>query len=712
MLKTLCMLLVTFVLAGCDIFDNPVDTETPREVGVQGRVVDAASSQPIEGAQIVIEDLGSDVTRADGRFELSVAFVPDRKYRLTCSKPGYKTFSLEVTAAEAEELQSANIALERDLQVRAIAGQVVDAETGKPLAGALVTTVPMSMRATTDSEGRYRIDQGLETGVYAVTVTAQAYAIQTVQVQVIDSTRPQQADFRLLRQQPQLLVSTHHLDAGTERQSLLLTLSSQDGTPLTFRVAVPSGERWLSADPVSGVVSDVAVPVNIRITRDRLEPGTYAGEVVVVSDGGEEHIEVEMRVPDPPQGKLSLSPARVDLGAQDERTVVELGNTGDAPLQGRIWTEEAMFSLSDTAFVLAPGASTVITLKLDRRGLATGPYEKIGFYLETGEGRRAVPVTFEVPDAPQLVFWAETLDFGSTQERLEVTVTNAGWGSGEFQVEKVPSWAEVDPMEGVVLDAEPLVIHIDRDRLPSGTHQGPLRLTYQGGQATLLLNVEVPFPETQQVSGPAEGEVIHTDHLVFVLSGGDLYRWRIDGSPWSAPAQETEISLAGLNEGPHTFEAVAVRTAGGEDATPLRTPFVVDTVEGPALWLATSAHGAPQGESIRIRLIAEEIGPLESFHVELAFDAAYLELVSTAPGTDSWADLWFPESRPGLVSLTAGRSDTGTLDPQPPAVLAQVVFRSLKAGETRIEIPQADLRASLEEKAGVEALKGIRLKIY
>lgn len=712
MRKTLCMLLVTFALAGCDMVDNPVDTETPREVGVQGRVIDAESSRPIEGAQIVIEDLGSDVTRADGSFALRVAFVPGRKYRLTCSKPGYKTFSLEVTAAEAEELQSANIALERDLQMRAIAGQVVDAETGKPLSGALVTTVPMSMRATTDSEGRYRLDQGLETGVYAVMVTAQAYAPQTVQVQVIDSTRPQQADFRLSRQRPRLLVSTHHLDAGAERQSLLLTLSSQDGTPLTFRIAVPSGERWLSADPVSGVVSEVAVPVNIRITRDRLAPGAYAGEVVVVSDGGEEHIEVEMRVPEPPQGKLFLSPAWVELGAQDERAVVELANMGDAPLQGRIWTEEAMFILSDTTFALAPGASTVVTLILDRRGLATGPYEKIGFYLETEAGRKAVPVTFEVPDAPQLVFSVEELDFGSTQERLEVTVTNTGWGSGAFQVEEVPSWAEVDPMEGGVLDTKLVVVRVDRDRLSSGTHQGPLRLTYPGGQATLPLTVDVPFPETRQVSGPAEGEVIRTDHSVFTLSGGDLYRWRADGSPWSAPAPETEIPLAGLNEGSHTFEAVAVRAAGGEDPTPLRIPFVVDTVEGPALWLETNTHGVSQGETLRIRLIAEEIGPLESFHVELAFDAAYLELVSTAPGTDTWADLWFPESRPGLVRLTAGRSDPGELDTRQPVVLAQVVFRSLKAGKTRLEIQQADLRASLEEQARAETLNGMRLEIY
>ena len=94
-----------------------------------------------------------------------------------------------------------------------------------------------------------------------------------------------------------MLISIHRLDASTDRNSLLLTISSEDGSPITFRVTVPSGENWLSVDPVTGVVSDVAVPIDVRIARDRLEPGAYTGEVVIVSDGGEEQEEVRMQVP-------------------------------------------------------------------------------------------------------------------------------------------------------------------------------------------------------------------------------------------------------------------------------------------------------------------------------------------------------------------------------------------------------------------------------
>jgi len=103
---------------------------------------------------------------------------------------------------------------------------------------------------------------------------------------------------------------------------------------------------------------------------------------------------------------------------------------------------------------------------------------------------------------------------------------------------------------------------------------------------------------------------------------------------------------------------------------------------------------------------------LESFHVGLGFDAEFLEWISMAPGMDSWTELWFSESRSGLVNLTAVRPDTGGLDTQQQIVLAYVIFRCLKVGETRIDIQQADLRASLGEHAVVEAVEGMQLEIY
>ena len=110
--------------------------------------------------------------------------------------------------------------------------------------------------------------------------------------------------------------------------------------------------------------------------------------------------------------------------------------------------------------------------------------------------------------------------------------------------------------------------------------------------------MDVTAPETQIVSGPAEGATITTASPVFVLTGTDnlsspgqlLYQFRVDNGTYSTPAA-TPLTVPGLAEGTHSVAIRAVDLAGNVDATPAMRSFVAHVeppnkiiVDGPPAW--------------------------------------------------------------------------------------------------------------------------------
>lgn len=82
-----------------------------------------------------------------------------------------------------------------------------------------------------------------------------------------------------------------------------------------------------------------------------------------------------------------------------------------------------------------------------------------------------------------------------------------------------------------------------------------------------------------------------------VVATGGTYRWRVDGSEWSAP-QEGRLTLT-VREGRHTVEVQAWDAAGGTgDATPARHVVVVDRTP-PTLGLRIAAQA--RGTVLRLR---------------------------------------------------------------------------------------------------------------
>jgi hypothetical protein len=132
-----------------------------------GVVTDSYSGAPLAGARVQATDTLSATTGADGRYTLEG--LPER-FTLAVTAPDYEPVSQEVSRATSADLA---------LRPNVLAGRITDRFTGAPVAGATVSTGDAS--ATTDAEGRYRLEGVPEQST--VTVAAEGYAELTQPVE-------------------------------------------------------------------------------------------------------------------------------------------------------------------------------------------------------------------------------------------------------------------------------------------------------------------------------------------------------------------------------------------------------------------------------------------------------------------------------------------------------------------------------------------------
>ncbi len=156
---------------------------------ITGRVVDAITGDPIEGAVVRVEDIGvENTTDGNGYYWIT---LPPGTYNVTASAENYYPESKQASLGENE-----TIVLDFELTPignGTLAGHVYDNETGDPVAGALVWTEVggVIVSNVTDENGYYELS--LPAGSYTVYARATGYqqaaanaTIAPYQVTVLD----------------------------------------------------------------------------------------------------------------------------------------------------------------------------------------------------------------------------------------------------------------------------------------------------------------------------------------------------------------------------------------------------------------------------------------------------------------------------------------------------------------------------------------------
>ena len=145
---------------------------TTTVVTLTGLVSDAQTALPIPGAHVKSDPGVTMATGPDGIYRMVV--VPGA-YTATASAAGYVSQSVALELVSGTVVQDFN--LEPILEVVTLTGQVSDAQTALPVAGALVEA-GAGLTTTTDVGGLYTLT--LDPGLYTVTASAAGYWPETV----------------------------------------------------------------------------------------------------------------------------------------------------------------------------------------------------------------------------------------------------------------------------------------------------------------------------------------------------------------------------------------------------------------------------------------------------------------------------------------------------------------------------------------------------
>lgn len=147
---------------------QPPATSTGR---IEGAILTNRGTIPLRDALLVLTRLDtastdSIVVRSDGAGRYGFDRVRPGRYRLVISRSGYRSATLHIqVSAGATVIVSRSIEPDGDaprLAVRdtgtVVTGRVLEARTGTPLSGAVVTVEGTALAARTDGGGRYRIE--------------------------------------------------------------------------------------------------------------------------------------------------------------------------------------------------------------------------------------------------------------------------------------------------------------------------------------------------------------------------------------------------------------------------------------------------------------------------------------------------------------------------------------------------------------------------
>ncbi|MBC8197012.1 MAG: carboxypeptidase-like regulatory domain-containing protein [Candidatus Marinimicrobia bacterium] len=392
--KTVLLLIVSIFIISC--LSEPTPPET---VGIiSGTIYNSETMEVIQGVTIITEPaVSSIITGADGKFE--IIDVPEDIYELSASHPIYETKSTTVQVLAGRsvfvDLQLNPLSTEMSISEEALNfGTSTDNLTFyiqnigigtmnwslsknqswltvSPTSGTTITEtdiVNVSVNRSDYSPGNY-------TDVISLTSNSNAMSVSVIMT-VADTTGPQ------------LSVSPSSFDFGTEITQKSFEISNTGVGSLTWNAS--TSENWIDIETNSGTILSGNSNINISIIRTNLAVGTYSGNILFTSNGGNQTVNVNVTIPNEPI--ISVSSSNLDFGSTTNTMTFDVSNSGVNDLN---WT----ISDNQDWITTTPNSGTnlgTVNVTISRDGFSPGDYSGT-VTVSSNNGSQSVSINMNVP---------------------------------------------------------------------------------------------------------------------------------------------------------------------------------------------------------------------------------------------------------------------------------------------------------------------------
>jgi len=263
-----------------------LNTDDPGEIS--GTITDSETTDPIEGALIIVEGTTFSATSgANGKY--SIEDIPVGIYDVTATADGYNPETKMAQQVISGETTFIDFALIRIPGI--ITGTITDSETLNPIEGVIVRLEGTIYNATTGEDGTYEIT-GIYPGTYDIMATADNYYPQTKTEREVISGETTVIDFALIMIPG--IISGTVLDSETLNpiEGAIITLEStiytattgEDGTyliidiyPGTYDVTTTADNYYPQTKTEQEVISGATTIIDFALEP---LPGIISGIVI------------------------------------------------------------------------------------------------------------------------------------------------------------------------------------------------------------------------------------------------------------------------------------------------------------------------------------------------------------------------------------------------------------------------------------------------
>lgn len=313
----------------------------------------------------------------------------------------------------------------------------------------------------------------------------------------------------------------------------------------------PGGDSSVTGTDGSFQFKDLdAADYTITYTK---EGYTSDSKKVTVSPGMNRDASVNL---DPIVPVLNVYPASLDFGNEVTTLAIDIKNTGKGSLRWDVSEGIDWLSCSPSSGTTTNETSSVV-VTVSREGLEHGNYNGT-IVVSSNGGSQSIAVSLSV-EAVKIEVAPESLDFGTAETSMQLTLRNAGSGTVQYTVSSSNNWLTPSKERGSVTQTDYISAIVSRAGLSAGKYNASLTFTTDGGIIVVPVHMEVAVATAPSVSiesaSNATYNSIRLRGTILSIGSAKITRHGFCWSEHESPTIEDYSSDSGDCSEPKGFES-------------------------------------------------------------------------------------------------------------------------------------------------------------